>query len=336
MIERVFRRQYIIAGGIFYTVTGLLTLFLIDQIGFNFNVKNSWVFTFGSAATLIGIGLFLFAYLRGDLITSDKVSKGLYETLINSSTMASVPDEMLHINREITNLKGIVEKIEGDPRYTKELTSQEKASLRSELKNQLEGVLANDLVKQIEQKYSAKIADDAQVSQIRKGFEITSLRLRQEIAALSRRSNVNLVIGVLTTVVAVGMLAYLVWGSTVSFTNLPNLLSHFIPRISVAVFIEIFSFFFLKLYKSNLEEIKYFQNELTNVEMKVIALEASLLSQENISTEPIIDQLIRTDRNILTLPVQGTSKNDVKQLEPKDIADLLDKLGKLLNLGAQK
>lgn len=99
---------------------------------------------------------------------------------------------------------------------------------------------------------------------------------------------------------------------------------------------KVFSFFFLKLYKSNLEEIKYFQNELTNIEMKIIAHEAALLSQENKSIVPIIEQLVRTDRNIITLPSRTLSKNDARQLEPKDITELLDKIGKLLSLGTQK
>jgi len=36
--------------------------------------------------------------------------------------------------------------------------------------------------------------------------------------------------------------------------------------------IELFAYFFLKLYKSDLSEIKYFQNELTNVEMRYAAV----------------------------------------------------------------
>src|SRR5205823_4776936 len=105
------------------------------------------------------------------------------------------------------------------------------------------------------------------------------------------------------------------------------------PRISVAVFIEVFSFFFLKLYKSNLQEIKYFQNELTNIEMRGLALEAALLNTQNKSTEPIVDQLIRTDRNLVPV-VSSVPNKEAKQFEPKDIAELLDKLSKLLNIGS--
>lgn len=334
--SRVLRNRVMVGSGLFYLLIGGLTLFLAQPLTNYFSLRGTWVLTFGLTSFLMGTGVLLLAYLRGDLIPSDKLSRDVYDTLVRNRTVESFPDDLRRLSSELVTLKEVVAKVQSDPGRLKELNAEERASLRSELKAQLEGVLANDLVKQIEEKYSAKIADDAQVSQIRKGFEITSLRLRQEIAALSRRSNVNLVIGVLTTVVAVVMLGYLVWGSRIAFTNLPDLLSHFIPRISVAAFIEVFSFFFLKLYKSNLEEIKYFQNELTNVEMRVIAYEAALLGQENKSIPPIIEQLIRTDRNIMTLPAQTLSKNDARQLEPKDIAELLDKIGKLLSLGTHK
>ena len=125
-------------------------------------------------------------------------------------------------------------------------------------------------------------------------------------------------------------------GAAINYASIPDLLSHFIPRISIAVFIEVFSFFFLKLYKASLQEIKYFQNELTNIEMRGVALETALLASHNKTTEPIVEQLIRTDRNpVPSAGVSSDGKNGA-QFEPKDIANLLDKLAKLLNIGAHK
>ena len=47
----------------------------------------------------------------------------------------------------------------------------------------------------------------------------------------------------------------------------------------MAIFIEVFSFFFLKLYKSGLADILYYQNELTNLESKFLALELASLGR---------------------------------------------------------
>ncbi|MBI5525005.1 MAG: hypothetical protein HY897_01580 [Deltaproteobacteria bacterium] len=42
-------------------------------------------------------------------------------------------------------------------------------------------------------------------------------------------------------------------------------LSHYVPRITTVTFIEVFAFFFLKLYRASLIEIKFYQNELTSL-----------------------------------------------------------------------
>ncbi len=91
---------------------------------------------------------------------------------------------------------------------------------------------------------------------------------------LTRRSNINLVIGVVTTLLAVGLLAYVVLPDTLSSSDVGMVLLHFLPRLSIVVFIQTFSFFFLRLYRSGLNDIKYYQNELTNLETKHLVLES--------------------------------------------------------------
>jgi hypothetical protein len=41
------------------------------------------------------------------------------------------------------------------------------------------------------------------------------------------------------------------------------LLTEFSPRLSLVIVVELFAYFFLGLYKSNLQEIKYFQRHST-------------------------------------------------------------------------
>ncbi|HEY5884988.1 MAG TPA: hypothetical protein VIT88_09900 [Pyrinomonadaceae bacterium] len=282
-----------------------------------------------------GAGMFLLAYLRGDFAVR-RTGEEEYSWPERTSGYTSPSYEIEEIQSTIKDLKQEIGIVKKNLPNLKELSSGDRESLLTTLKMQLEGVLASDVVRQIENKYAAQILNDAQVAQIRKGILDTSLRLRTEIGALSRRGNLNLVIGTLTTVAAVGLLAYLVLGAAINYNNIPDLLSHFIPRVSIAVFIEVFSFFFLKLYKSSLQEIKYFQNELTNVEMRGIALETALLGTSNATTGQIVEQLIRTDRNPTSGTFKGSDEKDGAYVEPKDIANLLDKLGKLLSIGAQK
>src|SRR6185503_8676003 len=163
-----------------------------------------------------------------------------------------------------TKLYAVQQELKEKSLSTEGLSPEQLSLLVNDLKQKLQGVVATDIIKEIEAKYSTKIAEESQVSQIRRAIELSKARLGEEVRSLSRRSIINLTIGIITTGAAVALLAYLVLGATQqTFSNLPDLLAHFIPRVSVAAFIEVFSFFFPKLYRSGLDQIKYFQNELT-------------------------------------------------------------------------
>lgn len=120
--------------------------------------------------------------------------------------------------------------------------------------------------------------------------------MSKEIESLGRRGNLNLVIGVVTTIAAVTVLATTVLSGNHQLTQ-GELMAYYIPRLSLSIFIELFSFFFLKLYKAGLNEIKYFQNELTNAEMKFIAAEKAVTSDTEGSIAGVIKELSSTERN---------------------------------------
>jgi hypothetical protein len=239
---------------------------------------------------------------------------------------AFTESRILELQSNLAELKKAIKQQPGPDLSPGQLTS-----LVDELKQRVQSVVATDITKQIEAKYSAKIAEDAQLTQIRRGIDLSKARLGEEVGSLSKRNIINLTIGIITTGAAVASLVYLVLGATQqTFSNVPDLLAHFIPRVSVAAFIEVFSFFFLKLYKSGLEQIKYFQNELTNVEMKSLAIESSLLSTHDKAIEKIIPQLVSVDRNLaVALPVKD-GEHGGPQLSPKDLVNVLENLGKLL------
>ncbi|WP_315983120.1 hypothetical protein [Aliamphritea spongicola] len=80
---------------------------------------------------------------------------------------------------------------------------------------------------------------------------------------------------------------------------LRNLFLPLLPRILLVIFLEIFAYFFLRLYKDGLSEIKYFQNELTNLESKLIALETSYLTKNLASINKSVESLLKTERNFV-------------------------------------
>ncbi|WP_353075549.1 hypothetical protein [Stenotrophomonas sepilia] len=136
-------------------------------------------------------------------------------------------------------------------------------------------------------------------------LSVTRLRLNQEVQALAKRGNLNLVLGIVTTLVGLVSLTYAV-ATAPREVPVDVLGAHFVPRLSLSILVEIFAYFFLKLYKQSLAEIKYFQNELTNVESRSAAVAFALESGEKNIASQIALELSRTERNFVLNKGQTT------------------------------
>ncbi|NVM23975.1 MAG: hypothetical protein HWN68_19625, partial [Desulfobacterales bacterium] len=142
--------------------------------------------------------------------------------------------------------------------------------------------------------------------------------------AQGRRGNLNLVLGILTTVSGLVLLGYFVINLEPSEAeaNYVDFVRHFIPRLSLVVFVELFAYFFLRLYKASLAEIKYFQNELTNVESKAIALSSALNTQKEDTISGAIISLANTERNRILQRGESTPELEVAKIEAGNISNI--------------
>lgn len=200
---------------------------------------------------------------------------------------------------------------------------------------------ANDLKSELKESLSVERLTEASRDIIQ--------RLRREISDLRLRSNINLLIGM--SITAGGL--YLLW-TTVSMVDasdllkklasegnesngkfLKNLVLPLAPRILLVVFVEIFAYFFLRLYKEGLSEIKYFQNELTNVESKLSAVQFSHLTGNQDALKVAIESLSKTERNFVLEKGQTTveleqaeSESELTRNIIRTIPDFLKKSNK--------
>ncbi len=159
----------------------------------------------------------------------------------------------------------------------------------------------------------AQLSDSLGLDRLAATSKSSVSRLMREISDLRLRSNINLLIGMLIT--AGGL--WLLW-STVSMVDasellrvlasegkesdskfFKNLVLPIIPRVLLVVFVEVFAYFFLRLYRDGLSEIKYFQNELTNVESKLTAIEFAYITKSNGALKAAIEALSNTERNFV-------------------------------------
>lgn len=130
-------------------------------------------------------------------------------------------------------------------------------------------------------------------------------RLEGEIDRLNRRGGANLAIGFMMAVLGISVLAYYLYIPQVIGKNM-DYVFHLLPKISFVVFIELFAFFFLRLYKNGFDEIKYFQNELTTLETKMIAVTYALNTDHKDIEKEVILSLMSTERNFILDKGQST------------------------------
>jgi len=141
-----------------------------------------------------------------------------------------------------------------------------------------------------------------------------------EIKSLQRLSNVGEVLGLRankTLLTGVGFctlgLIFIFFSFIMapSIDTLPDsnqwttLLINYAPRFTLVVIVELIGFFFLKLYKSTLSDIRYTQNEITNIEMKLMAIHSSGTIKEEYA-DLLLKPLIETERNSIIEKSQTT------------------------------
>jgi hypothetical protein len=129
-------------------------------------------------------------------------------------------------------------------------------------------------------------------------FSRTRRRMVDETERMQRNSLLNLVIGILFSAIALGILGYPLFSPVEPLNGgWIELVERFAPRFSVGVLVQVIGFFFLRLYVAGEREIHYLRNELTNWEARLIAYSAALAIADKAATRDNIKELARLERN---------------------------------------
>lgn len=182
-----------------------------------------------------------------------------------------------------------------------DFSDQDKAAILAGIQAKLESDALQGYVAGIKDIALARVREET----FDERFQQTRRRLGQEVQDLAKRGNLNLILGILTTVFGLGILGYAVFTPPLT-ESVTELLSYFIPRVSLVLLIEVFAYFFLRLYKQSLSEIKYFQNELTNIEARNLALQVALRDDDLDVRTQVVGELAKTERNFILEKGQTT------------------------------
>lgn len=208
---------------------------------------------------------------------------------------------------------------------THELDEKQKKDLFEKITKSIEENLTKDFYEKIGDSIKYKIDEDKknQIYSLYKRFENSVSRLESEIELLTKRSNINLIIGSIITVAALVLLGYFVVKEDFNSPNILNVTLHFIPRLSLVIFIELFSFFFLKLYRTSLAEIKYYQNELTNIEAQQLAIFIATSFGNDKDISVIINEMCSVERNFKLQKGETTVDLEKNKLDSNNLKETL-------------
>lgn len=177
------------------------------------------------------------------------------------------------------------------------------------------------------------IADENLANEIKHTFLSSENRITRELFGLKVRSNWNLAIGSTISVIALIVLGVFINSENFNDSDYLKVLVHFLPRLSLVLFIESFALFFLRLYKLELLSMKYYHNELTNIESKKIATIISVRHCEKDKIWETVNCLLKVERNIVLRKKDTTLELETQKLENEHnksvlgmLQDTLDKV----------
>lgn len=129
-------------------------------------------------------------------------------------------------------------------------------------------------------------------------------RIRNEIKYLNKKANMNLTIGVITTAISIAFLISMIFLTPIEElanakgNELVKFSYTYLPRLTLVVFVELFSFYFLKLYRGNLNDIKYYHNEISDITFKILALKTALMKEENNEyLKTVVEEFLNSNHN---------------------------------------
>lgn len=237
------------------------------------------------------------------------------------------------INSIIKSLKREIDEVRGN---LSQLTDDERTKIINGLKNSLNETAANEVLKELQNKIELQANLKSEQELLERHFDTTISRLREELYSLTKRSNLNLAIGVVTTLIGLGLLGLFVLSTPIDFENTLDFVENFVPRLSLVVFIEIFAYFFLRLYKDTLTEIKYFQNEITNIEAKHLAVAMAVSNGSNEGIINSIERLLSTERNHILNKGQTTVEIEKARTEQQLTDSVLTKISNVFSKSPNK
>lgn len=279
------------------TVSALGFVLIIFAIGFPLSrdANPSLIFlivVLGAALVCVGVAIELMTYLQSAK-QSIGSSNAYFNSIIQKSTETNL-NELRQIRSEVERLK--------NQKNDLIITKAEKNEIVTKINESITSDITDRIAYSWENKFKKQSEQATYITAIGSIYSDTKNRLEQEVATLGKRANLNLTFGVIISAAGISILAYFIYITTSELNSgmsTTDVFIRFLIRFSLAAFIQIFAYFFLRLYRYSIFETKYFQNEITNIDEKSLALQIALYAGEKNLISHIAKELSKTERNFI-------------------------------------
>jgi len=218
------------------------------------------------------------------------------------ASASAIDDETRMLMRELRNYMAHTRPGSGTPAQVNiddDFKGQLLARLTTESQNALSAFVESEVFKKaadVDQKQQGRVALATDIDQ-------TLATYHAEMASWRRNANINLLIGLACAVGGI----FVMWQTLASValeiepsgvwrvSDLYRVLS----RFGLVIIIESVAFFFLKLYREDRSMIRYFRNEITNLEARYLSFKAALTFGTATDLTKILVSLASTERNFL-------------------------------------
>lgn len=257
----------------------VLSVNLVEQV-------LSWLLIAGVTLSILGF----FAFI------ADKLGVIKSESSRAAEIESRMKAEVETLRREISTINSDLKQKIPEQQITTELQRLAESYFHNATFQKIE--------EEIENKHGTVINIAAKTRAIREGFSGSIISLSDQLSKQRTNANINLLLGLIFSTIGILVMGYFVYLYLLSESSQTRGLSQFIvfsflPKFTFVVLVETVAFFFLNLYREDRNMIRYFRNEITNLESKYLALETSARFEDKQSLAKVLLILANTERNFL-------------------------------------
>lgn len=325
----------------FFLIFGALMLLLLIVVG-DISFWGGRVirtFFWPIVAILLAATLYIVLY-RERLLRKNMVRKALEEAKVEAKVEAW--DYRLYDISELSEEieSSLLKKIQ---KHLEERSGQEDVDLEEILKKARDKKLQewnewldkdSESIKSDNHRKDEDWERESYLEKIEKSKDAIISKLENTILDSKLNRWIALGIGTIVSVIVVGLLIFSVLKASEKFLDqteidIKTFILSQIPKISLAIIVELFAVFFLRIYKNLTQRINTIQNEITNLELKYISLVGAITYQHPQAIENIWTSFAETERNFILNKGETTAEIEKAKIEDKLDNKLMEHLASL-------